>query len=796
MPLLKNTYQPYFPDPNSPKPEFCDSYCWPVVPGDVIRQQWYQTPCSGSLVVDPLFDDFALGAELVTNGTFTGSAAGWTLETSGTGDWLYGTNNITYSGTDILLTAFQTGLTLAAGTIYRVSFDCIIGAGSLDCDLGLGPGTVNVFNGINTSGSYTADVYYGGSTDDRISFSPGSAGTNTLTVDNVSIQAITVSDWINGSWNIDTDTQAACHISGNGTAPLINGTSDYIVDAEYYVARVEVFGYGGTGTVSLYVDDGTGSTATNGQTAISANGFYTYYFTAAQDGVIAFDPTNDFTGCIRNISVYRLRNDFPFQVVNAAGDSIDVTAFVTYFEDKVLLNLDFGAMQEAGDIDFGCYTITVTDSCLVSSDNLVQDGGFSQGTTFWAGGAGAWQYDFTVPGVVTFIFEPLGDNPTLITDGDPIAAGAWTAGAGWAFIGTGWQHTPGSTATLSQSITISAPAIPPAQLYIWHQIRISGRTAGSVTVTISTTTSGAMSTNNTYTTLTLPKPTIGGAVTFAITPTSNFDGTIELVAVHEATRIWSGSPSIANPANTAIVAGNYELEYDVTNIVGNAGNQIGGSAWIRNPSFPPGFIPGIGLGTHTHQQLDYVPGSSVIEIGGDFFDATTNYPGRVTIDNYSVVRIEPFEATYTSECIDFQESFENTTLLTGWCDQNSFDLDFVTTGYLLQMRVECRTDFPTIKRDGLLATFGTGNAQVKYAQLEKFWQLQTGLISEAAHTTIAAIISCNHFTIGELGDSAQEYVAEMEDYTPQWRGEGDSILATVSLNVRLAEGGMKFMRNT
>jgi len=88
MPLLKNTNQPYFPDPNSPNDYTCaGEYCYPIQQGDKIYQQWYQTPCGNNLVADPDFSNVTYGANLVVNGTFTGSLASWT-----TTGWTYGTN--------------------------------------------------------------------------------------------------------------------------------------------------------------------------------------------------------------------------------------------------------------------------------------------------------------------------------------------------------------------------------------------------------------------------------------------------------------------------------------------------------------------------------------------------------------------------------------------------------------------------------------------------------------------------------------------------------------------------------
>ena len=65
----------------------------------------------------------SFGSELVTNGTFTGDATGWTLGAGGGApDWAYAANNVTH-GDGGGTTALQpsTPLTFASGSRYLVS---------------------------------------------------------------------------------------------------------------------------------------------------------------------------------------------------------------------------------------------------------------------------------------------------------------------------------------------------------------------------------------------------------------------------------------------------------------------------------------------------------------------------------------------------------------------------------------------------------------------------------------------------------------------------------------------------
>lgn len=796
MPLYRNPFQPYFTDQDAPAPESCGSqYCYPVAPGNPVMQEFYQTPCSGSLVEDDQFEDSTLGPELITNGTFTTVSAPWVLGT----DWVYagggpGLDYVFYSsnGLDYLQ---QTGFGLATGNIYRVTFDVTIASGGMQFMLGFGTGAT-VSDIIYTTGSYSFDMLFN-DTNDLIQFFPGAyPGNNVFLLDNVSVKLLTMADWENPDSVFSFGDGKACKII-TGAGVIYNGSSDYIDNGDYYKVQATVSGYGGSGTAAIYIDDGTGSTATNTQTSISANGIYTYYITASQDGVIGFSASTDFTGCVSSITVERLRNNFVFSLINSVGDVLDISYLAEYFENRILLSINFDGLLESGDIEYGCFTVGVTDACLVEGADLVTDGDFTNGSfTNWLRNNGASQYAMSA-GQLQFIFEPL-SGLTKVVNGDfSGGAASWTLGANWAISGGGAQHTAGSVATLSQSITISSPAVPPSFRRWWVQFTISGRTAGSVTATLSNVTGPVFNTNEV---ITFPlDPTIGGVVNLIITPTSDFDGKIDDVGVWESSLPWSGNISILNiPVNPDYVAGNYELEYTIAANTRPA--DIAVSLALEGQAEPA--IYSEALATYQRSITNYIPGGQRVGLSARFREGNNWYPGRITVDNVSAVRVEPFEATFTSECLNFQSSHPGTTLVTGWCDNDALgsdlsdNLGFSTSGYILQMRVESRGLNAVFPTQGNNAFFSNGNAAQKYAQIAKYWQFSTGFIPESALAALAAMVRCNHFTIGEAGIGATEYLAEMEDVIPLWRSEADSNLSTANLSVTKKTGSMKFIRHT
>lgn len=803
MPLLKNTFQPFFPDPNSPAPKDCNGqYCYPVASGDIVRQQWYQTPCGANLVEDPDFEDFSLGAEMITNGDFTTNADDWFsngVEIGATAcpatvdGWCFNTNRLGHDGTDTNdFAAYQTGIGLVAGNIYRVVWTVSgMTQGSIFARLGETTGSTS--GAVQTSNDTFTEYIYYNDAQDVISFHPSIDFDGNI--DDISLKLVTMTSWSGAYWVFDNDT--ACIPVANASAGnLVNGTSDYMEIGEIY--EVEVYVDLTSGELVTYVDDGAGA-ATNAQTAITETGLNIFYITPTQDGQIAFNPSAGFAGCVSLVSVKRLRNDYTFELINAAGDSVDISHLAEYSGNKVNLNVDFSELREAGTIDYGCFTIYAYDSCLISGDDLVQDGDFSNGDfSQWTRRNLSYQFNMA-GGELEFIFEPLDDNPTIVTNGD-FAAGDtdWGHDGSWTVTAGGAVHTPGSTTPLTQTITTTAP--PPLGFqWEWWQIVLTGRTAGSFTVTISDRTSTAYSTNGIITAVLLP--TIQGSVTLSINPTSTFDGTITLIEVHQTTRGWSPIPQVDNPPNINIVDGNYQLDYDLISVTGTTPGTQGAISLIQ---WPTPTVYDIDPGAKSHTQL-YTPGNTIIGISGNFRDPLTNiyYPGRSVVDNFSVIRIEPFEATYQSECLNFQETHPGTKMVTAYCDRDALGstyvdaLSFETDEYMLQMRIHCRSLNAYLDKEVNVSKFSNGNGRVTYAQYEKFWQFVTDYMSESALMTLGAMANCDHFHIGDTGSSEDtEYLAVVETFQPQWRAEGDYDLAPATINLRLKDGGMKFNRHT
>jgi len=779
MPLLRNKFQPYFPDPDAPNNYQCgpEQYCHPVTVGDTVWSQFYQTPCNPTEITDPEFDDISLGSELVTNGDFGLNPAGtWTFGAAWV--WNSGTNSMdaTSATADILA---QAGLTLVAGNFYRLTFDVVRTGGSVQAVLAYGDPNESPAPSVEATGTYSFDLQFnGGIGFENISFNP----TNfTGLITNVSLKLISYDYWTNNaSWNL-SDGQA-CHIIGQ-TGILTESVPNYIVANGYYKLTFSVSGRT-SGTLAVSVANvNTGNISTNGQ--------FTYWLTPTAAGVVSVSATSAFDGCISDIQLYSLKNDYTAELVNSNGGVTDISDAIEYYQDYVTLGFQFQDYELADD----CYTLNVYDYCVVTSDNLVFNGDFVDGYSNWTRNNGPAQYS-VLGNELQFKFSPFTQGYTdYVTNGDFSSGAAWTINPGWSIAGGRAVHTPGNTGTLFQTMTLPTPPLNVNYTY-YVGFTVTNWTAGTINVKLGNAVNGTTYTwkgNDTFIQVYVPRQ--AGSVDIVFTPSSTFDGEIDNVAVVQ-TSGHSNFPIITNAAQPLFTPGTYQTEWE---IMSSSDANISVRFYLQGATPVTSYESAVGV--HSFTQSYALSGGNVIGVA-NFTKTSVDYiqqnfiVGDITVDNISVIKIEPFEATYTSECLKYDSNgFARSKMLVGYCDQPSFGFEFANTGFRLQQRAEIKSIAPTYPKATTIMKSGTGNARVAYSEIEKYWQVHTNFASETFHDATAAIISCDHFLIGDTEGTGVEYVAEAEDYSPNWQTDGSYSLATAVINVRVKEKGQVFNRH-
>jgi hypothetical protein len=352
MPLLRNTPQPYFPDPDNPAAIACaGEYCYLAQPGDEIKTQFYQTPCNSNEIADPEFADVTVGSELIVVADANEDPAG---------SWIWNLFNWAYDPAYVTNTLSWT-IALTPGETYLLEFTVA----------GLQPGNfLDVFLGstnqtfiVNANDTYSV-VLTAGSDNSDLTFSAVSI--NSIVIAAVSLKLNTFNDWnLNGNWTINDGV--ACAV-GNGTGSLEESVADYIFNGDFGVLTFVVSGRT-AGSITPYIADQPASTA------ITTNGTKTIYKTATADGVIKFARTANFDGCISFPDYRKLKDDYT-ATLYMGETSFDISSYLEYYEDKVTLNYN----PEDDDLPYGCFTIEIIDSCTVQFDEIVANGVFAGGS--------------------------------------------------------------------------------------------------------------------------------------------------------------------------------------------------------------------------------------------------------------------------------------------------------------------------------------------------------------------------------------------------------------------------------
>jgi len=145
---------------------------------------------------------------------------------------------------------------------------------------------------------------------------------------------------------------------------------------------------------------------------------------------------------------------------------------------------------------------------------------------------------------------PLGDE--LVSNGTFDNSSAWTWGTGWSWDSANKEadHTTGNTAALTQTISVTSGTTYQVE------ITIKNRTAGSVTLDINGVyiynygSSTALNSNTTYKRSLVAN--ITGSATLSITPTSDFNGSVDDITVKAITGTSQPNFSLLDDAGSVM----------------------------------------------------------------------------------------------------------------------------------------------------------------------------------------------------------------------------------------------------
>ena len=247
---------------------------------DFPRNYW--TKSGASIQGDPS----TLGSELVTNGSFTGSASGWAL---GTG-WAYSSNAINATSTSSV--CYQDIAAMQSNITYTVTYQISnYSGGNIQWRFG-GTGTVDGAT-RNANGTYTESFTNSSSGDKRLFLSPSGF---TGTIDNVSVkevQGFTSPDGTNNAYKLVEGTNNGGHTAYKLNASIssgVNYTYSVFVKGTERVLQMVLSSSFSANFCNFDLSDGTigsNSGLVDSNITSFSNGWYRCDITALSNGTTA-----------------------------------------------------------------------------------------------------------------------------------------------------------------------------------------------------------------------------------------------------------------------------------------------------------------------------------------------------------------------------------------------------------------------------------------------------------------------------------------------------------------------------
>lgn len=679
--------------------------------------------CNNSLDAESVCNgEFDLGAELVTNGTFTGSATGWTLGTN----WAYETNDVRATAAAAGQTLSQTIASLAVGSFYYVSYTISsYSAGDVRVTLGGTNGTTR-----NANGTYTELIQVAAGT--TLSFERVTTNFSG-DIDDVSVKLLdcwTIGAgwaWVNG---VMTATAA-------NTA--ITQTIGSLVTGNKYLVIYTVSNYTG-GDIDIRLGGTAGATRT-------ANGTYSEVLICGATTTLLLGAVGpNFSGSIDDVSVMEINTcwdadeaDWITTALGAChetGNTTDLTNTGTPVVSGKYYHITINVTEStAGGINIVLGTTVLTPQ--TSGNGVFHFWGTSNGTTLIVRPTST--FDGCISALTAdeyctdYEFNILDEDGNFILD-----------------ITADYILTEDVYNLVDFFFNDDNDRIPfGCYKFCLVDCCADQQTATSLLLNYDFS-QGSLYWSSRNTSFS------GGAATLF--------PELELSAFIEQALITTG---LARCINITFDFANEAIFSQTINIYING-------ALVDSESL----LPGAGAYTNTFEN---VPAGAVIR----FEHGSTENPQPIILDNIIVIVEEGCLPIYDqcTPCITFQGSFNCTKLIDAYCDGNAYGFAFDDSSgnnqFKLSLRVVASLIHSHYEQEQEDYDSSDGNTSLSFGQNKKFQSVAFDPIPEYKHDTIALQKICDTFQIDTV-----DYFVKKGDYTPEWNRNDLTDLAPSRIDVK------------
>jgi len=800
MPLINIPYQPLGMNIVRPTDCFaCDEreYCMPVIPGDPIYQQFRQTPCTASIVCDGDFTSIIAGAEvipdtdfteleaeIIVNGGFTGNANNWVL---GTG-WAYNSNNIRKTA-GVASSARQVlPSPTISDAVYEVTYTITNRtAGTLTPQLITG---LTIYSGAVASSNATFTTYIKAFLPcDTFLLTASSAFDGD--VDTVSVRRIAPTWSFGGTslvgWDIEDTTGFAITIDAGvygdctGCGLIQSGIVQPLTD---YTVVVSVEDGTGTFVVNVGGTDSVYYALTGGPQTVNV----TITSGAGTDFYIA--PGENSRMKVSEITLLEVSGlcwDFDTALWVATGDSIckipgtaDNLINTAVLTQNVLYQIKVTVEGRTA----GFIQLSVAG---VLGDVIDSNGIFTQYFTPASTTALTIYANSLFDGCITLveIFPLKNDFVFNLIDSDGTVVAIISDNNGNAYGRVIYSEDYVTlNFTIDEMLDVNAHDIEYGCYRIeafdvceiqYEEVIVDGEFSNPYGIYWKSVGGGG----------TVVSTIVAGQLTMTRVSTVGTDGSAD-GNYYDITN-WQSNPKILTGAH------NYRVEFDIISNTDPVNIRFGVA--FGDGSTASAYT----VGSHSIVVNNVNPSPGAQQRIG-VFSSFPSVNGVIVADEVHVFRIEPYDVTYTSQCIDYRESMECTKVIQGYCDSDNMGFKFYDDVllqyiYKLSQRIYIRAINPSGKDETDDYLFSNGTRQRQFSQTSKVFTLLTDHLPEWSLDTLREQRNTDHFSIGEpVDDDFREWYCWPSDFSPEWPKNGESKLAPVRFELSEKEEETKFNR--